>query len=124
MTTKSFHLGDILSVTTGILVSPDHMGGVYKILNFMTGENLFTHQLPRVCNEAKPILIKQHPWLAEVTGEGITGDNWKPWLDGLVAAHGEFLSVSPMNRDEHERIDPISELAEKIHPDNIITINT
>lgn len=29
---KEFHLGDVLSVTTGLLVSPSHIEGVYKWL--------------------------------------------------------------------------------------------
>lgn len=44
---KRFHLGDVLSITTGHLLSPRHMEGVYEILNHMTGDQLFTHQLPR-----------------------------------------------------------------------------
>jgi hypothetical protein len=37
-TTRAFHLGDILSVTTGCLVSPRGIAGVCDILNWMTGE--------------------------------------------------------------------------------------
>jgi len=47
MATKDFHISDILSITDGRLVSTRHMDGIYEILNFMTGDNLFTHQLPR-----------------------------------------------------------------------------
>lgn len=34
MTARNFHLGDILSITTGRLVSRRHMEGVYDLLNF------------------------------------------------------------------------------------------
>ena len=64
MQTKQFHLGDVLSITTGRLVSPRHIDGVYDILNFMTGDNLFTHQLPRAFDECKPYLVAQFPQLA------------------------------------------------------------
>lgn len=64
--TKDFHIGDILSVTTGRLVSPEHIGGVYKILNWMTSENLMTHQLPRASRECEPFLKAQHPDLSEI----------------------------------------------------------
>lgn len=37
---KAFHIGDVLTVTTGRLVSPRHMYGVYEILNFLTGDRL------------------------------------------------------------------------------------
>src|SRR3989338_2928760 len=64
MQTKQFHLGDVLSIATNRLVSPRHIDGVYDILNFMTGDNLFTHQLPRASDECKPYLVKQFPQLA------------------------------------------------------------
>src|SRR3989344_6645903 len=64
MQTKEFHLGDVLSITTGRLVSPRHIDGVYDILTFMTGDTLFTHQLPRASDECKPYLVKQFPQLA------------------------------------------------------------
>ena len=75
MKTKKFHLGDVLSITTGRLVSPRHMDGVYDILNFMTGDNLFTHQLPRASDECKPHLLAQFPQLAEVDTSGVNGKN-------------------------------------------------
>ena len=63
MQTKEFHLGDVLSITTGRLVSPRRMDGIYDILNFMTDSNLFTHQLSRAINECKPHLLGQFPQL-------------------------------------------------------------
>lgn len=119
---KEFHIGDILSVTTGCLVSPRHIGGVYDILNFMTGESIYTHQIPRVGREAAPVLLKQHPQLVEVDATGVEPDNFKSWLAEQVKRYGEMLPVQPMTADEHESIDPMSELAEKIHPDRIMVI--
>ena len=43
MTTKTFHISDILSVTTEVLLSTRRMEGVHD--NWMTGDDLFTHQL-------------------------------------------------------------------------------
>lgn len=63
MKTKKFHLGDILSITTGILFSPRGVEGVYDILGFMTGNDLYTHQLPRASDECLPHLKYQHPEL-------------------------------------------------------------
>lgn len=124
MTARPFHLGDVLSVTTGLLVSPRHMNGVYDILNFMTGDNLYTHQLPRASRECKPHLLQQHPCLATISSDGIGPDNWEPWLKGLIAIHGEQLLVAPLPLDAHERIDPLSELVEKVHPDRIVVVQT
>lgn len=59
--TKNFHIGDILSITTDFLVSPRGMDGIYDILNFITNDNLFTHQLPRVAKECRPFLLGKYP---------------------------------------------------------------
>ena len=119
---KQFHIGDILTVTTGKLVSLRHMEGVYEILNFMCGDSLYTHQLPRASKECRPYLIAQHPQLAAVTGDEVTPENFGEWLAAQVATHGEYLPVNPLPAHAHEFIDPLSELAEKVHPDRIIPI--
>src|SRR5579871_5263795 len=56
--TRKFHLSDVLTVTTGLVLSNRHMEGVYDILNYMTGESLFTHQLPRAMVACRPSLFR------------------------------------------------------------------
>lgn len=118
MTTKRFHLGDVLTVTTGCLVSRDHVGGIYNILNWMTGDNLFTHQLPRAMDECQPHLKAQHPDLADVQVPEFDGDDRdeikaevEAWLAAQVARFGEFRDVAPLNAGDHTVIDPLTELA-------------
>lgn len=121
---RDFDLGDILSVTTGKLVSPRHIAGVYDILNFMTGESLFTHQLPRVGREASPVLLAQHPQLADIDHSSVGPGKWEAWLAEQVAKYGAKLPVRPMNIDQHERIDPMSEAAEIFPPDKIVVVRS
>jgi hypothetical protein len=119
MTSRPFRLGDILTITTGRLVSPRHMDGVYDILNWMTGDNLFTHQIPRATDECRGPLLAQHPDLAGVAAPGKFGDGSKgsakqavdAWLAGQVAAYGEMREVEPLHPDDHTRIDPMAEIA-------------
>ncbi len=110
--TARFHLGDILSVTTGRLVSNRHIDGVYDVLNHMTGDNLFTHQLPRASEECKPHLMAQHPDLAEVPVpdefDGVA--HVESWLAEQVARFGEYRDVAPLAAGDHTRIDPLTEL--------------
>lgn len=121
--TKDFHLGDILSITTGRLVSLRHMSGVYDILNWMTGESLYTHQLPRVVREAEPVLLAALPQLAAVEVPDFpVPERVATWLAEQVALYGETLPVPKLTADQHESIDPMSELAERVHPDKIIAI--
>lgn len=108
MQMKEFHLGDVLSITTHRLVSPRHMEGIYDILNFMTGDNLFTHQLPRASDECEPHLLEQFPQLKEVDASGVNEENYQQWLADQVTKYGEKLTVKPLPTDVHEVKHPIS----------------
>lgn len=121
---RDFHIGDVLSITGDKLVSPRLIEGVYDILNFMTGDNLYTHQLPRAMRECRPYLLQRHPQLADVDESTVTEETWRAWLDEQIARFGETLPVSPLPEHAHEVIDPMSELAEKVHPDRIIVIDS
>lgn len=122
--TKEFHISDVLSITTGRLVSTRHIGGVYDILNWMSGENLFTHQLPRVGREAGHVLLAAFPELAaaQEDAERVTADNCDNFVAKMVARFGATRKVPKLNDGQHESIDPMSELVEKVHPDKIITV--
>jgi hypothetical protein len=112
VTTRSFHVGDILTVTTGRLVSPRHVDGVYDICNFMTGDNLFTHQLPRAMDECAPSLREHFPDLAAVeVPEEFSGEEAvAEWLAGVVAEHGETRDVTPLAPEDHMHMNPFAEL--------------
>lgn len=97
--TREFDLADILSVTTGILLSHRHVDGVYEILSHMTGQNLFTHQLPAAADRCKPVLLEQHPQLAAITVPDTSGDvdALLQWLATQEAAYGTPLEVTPLD---------------------------
>ncbi len=120
MNTQRFHLGAVLSFTTGILMCK--IDDVYRIAQHLTGEPIWTHQLGRVMDESKPHLLQQFPALAAATCEGVTPENFEQRLRDMVASYGEWFDVAPMPKDAHESIDPISELAEKVHPDRISVV--
>ena len=122
MNAKSFHLGDVLSITTGLLVSPRHMEGIYDILNFMTGDDLYTHQLPRATGECRPILLRQHPQLAEVAVPTLTPETWEGWLLEKEACFGSFLDVLPLAAGEYLAIDPIKELEAMVGEEKVIVV--
>jgi hypothetical protein len=109
---REFHIGDILSLITGRLVSPRHMDGIYDMCDFMTGEPNMTHQLPRVVDESAPSLREQFPDLAAIEiPDDLEGETAVyAWLDGQVATHGETRMVRPLDPKDHTSINPISEL--------------
>lgn len=110
--TKPFHIGDILSVTTGCLVSPRGIAGVYDILNYLTGEDLYTHQLPRAMRACRPALIAAFPQLAAADMRGVTPYNHDARLAAAVATYGETLPVATLARGTYARQEPIAELLE------------
>lgn len=124
---REFHLSDILSITTGRLLSRRGMEGIYGILGFMTGETLYTHQLPRAIEVCAPELLKQHPQLVGVAPEAnLKGDDdvdaWVAWQAGV---HGKRLSVVALEPGVYEVKDPIAELIEMRggNDEGIIVIN-
>lgn len=122
MASKKFHLGDLLSVSTDILLSPTKMDGVYDILNYMTSDDLFTHQLPRASRECRPVLLEQHPWLADVDASQVNTENWQEFLAEMVAKYGEWHEVIPMPPDDHEVKDPIQEAIDLMGEDRVIVV--
>ncbi len=138
---KTFHISDVLSVTTGRLVSSRHMDGIYDILNFLTGDNLFTHALPRAIRECEPWLRTQFPQLfpdnplmegliaglvnnldqvsKEESSAVIT-----EWVEKVRAAHQlpEYLPIYEMGSDMHTRIHPIDELVAMVGVDKVIAV--
>lgn len=144
MKMRKFHIGDVLSVTTGRVVSTRGMSGIYDILNFMTGDNLFTHQLPRADKECKPYLLEQFPQLDSPEMQFALGELIKMlntpsgkkepnelvlgWLSKLTSGEygvkcEEMLEVKPLSNNAHLVRDPIKEAIEMMdHPEKVIVI--
>lgn len=111
----AFALGDVLSITTDRLVSRDHIGGVYRILGYMTGENLYTHQLPRAAEECKPALLVQHPQLKDIdVPEFRDKEHVYLWLTEQEDRYGETLDIDPLILKQGDYSDPLGELCDRI----------
>ena len=142
---KLFHISDVLSVTTGRLVSSRHMDGIYEILNFLTGDNLFTHQLPRAMNECKPWLRSTFPGMMDNSPgmserlddmdrriKAVPQDREhiavviRDWVEDLRIALKlpEMLPVYEMGEEMHTRIDPVEELEAMVGKDRVIVVSS
>ncbi len=118
---REFPLSDILSVTTERLLSRRHMDGLYDLLGYMTGESLFTHQLPRANDACKPVLLAQHPQLEGVTlPEGIDAPDIMAWLANAEREYGETLLVQPLSFWEHQN--PIEELCDMVGSEKVFVV--
>ncbi|MDD5540978.1 MAG: hypothetical protein PHG61_09840 [Candidatus Marinimicrobia bacterium] len=119
---RQYHIADVLSITTGKLLSPRLMEGVYDILDYMTGDNIYTHQLPRAGRECAPWLLKRHPFLAEIKVDHIDQDNWEIEIEKIIQRYGRTIEIEPIPKDEHDHIDPITEVEKLMGKDKIIII--
>lgn len=82
--TRTFPLADVLSVTTPLLLSARKVDGLTDLLDWMTGDRLELWQLPRAADEARPVLIEQHPFLADLQ---------PPAGLGLIALHAWLVTA-------------------------------
>ena len=121
-TKRQFHLGDILSITTGCLLPPGGLDGVYAILKFMTRDDVYTNQIPRFCDECRPYLFKQHPQLKNVDASNVNPINCKQWIEEQIEIFGEYLEVEVIPMDDHKKKDYVEELKEQFGENNVIEI--
>lgn len=119
MPSKTYPLAVILNFADGRLLTS--LDDVYTFANYMTGDNLFTHQLPRACRAIELALKKQLPFLASpafvkdqemltrsldgaVDAKAIIAD----WLKDMAGSYGPEHAVTPLA--EWMQQDPISEM--------------
>lgn len=95
---RNFHLSDILTVTTGVMISTRGREGLDDILRYMTG-NSATFQMEAIWagQVCAPNLLEQHPqlenigWAPPISKEDLPG-----WLAARIREFGEFLPVRPI----------------------------
>jgi hypothetical protein len=104
-TTRVFDIADILTITTKRLLGHRHMDGLYEILSYMsymTGDPIFTHQLPTAADACRPALFEQHPQLGEIeVPEDVDVPELEAWLAGVERRYGMTLPVAPLAEWRH-----------------------
>ena len=128
---KQFHIGAIISIVDGRLVGKNRMNDVREILNYMTDDSLFTHQLLRAGTECAPILVNAlgatidfdqiKTSLDEVmknSTDDNRGDKIGEWLEQQAELYGALHNVPKCTN--YEAKDSLAELAEMIPPEKII----
>lgn len=138
--TKQFPLRVLLTVTTGRLltksVSPNDngIGDLHNILEWMTNDSIWTHQLPRFGDECKPWLLRWFPNLAlAATDESLTAldkvieargaeEGVEAWLRTIQPRLNLKYDVPRIPQDDHEHKDPYDEIVQMRGTDEGITI--
>lgn len=118
---KPFSIEQVLSIVGGKLLC--NIGGIYEILNHMTQDTIYTHQIPRACDECNPWLLRWFPQLADYDDSSVTPENVKEWVRAMVKKYGETLEVDSIPRDDHEIIDPIKEAEKMFGKHHVITVD-
>jgi len=119
MNTKNFTIGAVLTVTTGIVLTRD-FGEAHALMDHLTGDSLFTHQLPRAADPCKAALLAQFPALASVTPPENARDTWEAWLETEAAILGTSFDVAPMSGWESRN--PMTEAEEMFGKGRVGTV--
>lgn len=139
MTSKLFHIYEIMSAYSGILFPAAYEGGhgidgVYNVLDFMCGEDLHTVALPRVRKEVAPYIKAQCPWIETATLELKEAMQHSSYHHGdgkfdeiaakVVAPYETWHALIPMHHEDHEVLNPVEDIERLVgNADNVIEIN-
>lgn len=102
---KKFKIEVVLSAVTGKLMCK--MDDIYEILNFLTGDNLFTHQLPRAGKVVRGPVFRQHPFLKDIDVSEVNTENVWDKVAEIKAKHPNEILLMPIENWTH--INPIDE---------------
>ena len=125
-TTKDFPTLAVLSVTSGrLLTQPkdasegNGIDQIYEVLEWMSDDLPFTHQLWRFIEECKPWIYQWHPeiieadkWIENKLIEKCEAEDVKACQTAMLAKFGETITLQKIPQGYHEIKDPIDELFE------------
>ncbi len=103
-----FTAGEILSVATGRMSCG--MDRIYKVLNFLTGDNLLWPQLPRAVDFCQKYVAEKYPWTQTVDFSWLTNETEDDWIGSVMDRFGNSFDLEPF--PGWERQDPLDELRE------------
>jgi len=129
---RDFHLSDVLSATTGRLVSTRHMDGIYDIMGFVTGDpGISTIGLAMEFERVKGEILNQHPQLRDAAATFPNLDSISDrkkreqaiagWLDQQVKKFGETLEIKPAQVAIALDLDEQTDFVRSINPKINIT---
>ena len=122
MEKRTFTLGQILSITTGYLLAENQIKDVYEIVDYLTGVQHWTHQLPRACKVCRVEVFKQHPELEKVDTSDYQKEKWKEWLAKQREIFGDSFELTPMPPGEYEAVNPVKEAVEMVGEDKVLLV--
>lgn len=115
MTKKKFTIATIISGVYGTLLT--NVANLYTLYNYMTGDNLFTHQLPRALTVCAPYILKELPQLENFRNHiaEITPENYTAYIIKATEMFGYELEISSLPEGVWEHKDAVAEMLEKMN---------
>jgi hypothetical protein len=98
------------------------MTEVYNICNFLTGDELYTHQLPRAQDILKPWIFEQLPQLRDWDDSKINRKNWPKFVELAKKRYGETLPLTPLPPERWTYIDAVEELRAMFGDNKVIVV--
>jgi hypothetical protein len=96
---RKFHVGDVLSVTTRVMLSPRDEEGLRDILAYVSGrEELLKapmEDLIEAAPECEAWLHAQYPWIRP---NALVGKDWREWVPWNEVRFGAEMWVQPIPR--------------------------
>jgi hypothetical protein len=124
---RTFHISVVLSVLTGRLLCK--MDDIYDILDYMTNDELYTHQLPRVSQEIAPHIWEQTQLPKEIEQQCAellskqSEEYYAQFINEMATQYGDYFELYPVHSEDHEQIDPVDELLQMRPDAKIIAVN-
>lgn len=137
---RKFSLRAILQLTTRLYMGD--MSAIYQALNFLTGDDLYTHQLPRAMEECEKSVEEQFPQfhtedfleklkmyqeVIKASDPGKGGADHQlitdGWIYSMEADYGKEFDLYPMLPYQYTHQDCLSELMDMVTPEKIVVFN-
>jgi hypothetical protein len=100
---KEFHLGDLLTVSTGRLYSPKLILGTKEFMDYLFSTDVPISMVPRASVLCRPFILAQFPWLSEIElteqSQLTSTEQIKNWITSQVSRYGEKHSVKKLPSD-------------------------
>lgn len=110
---REFPLADVLSVTTGMVLTRRGGEALDDILNWATGDQLSWWQAPRAADACIEAFTSQHPFLADLVPlDGLDKPDLYAWLLAAEVEHGETVTLTPLADWVHQ--DATAELLDRV----------
>lgn len=135
---KEFSFSEILTVTSGRYVCDD-FGRAQELMSHVMGSDIFTHQIPRIAEPCKRMLIEQFPlfdspeilfavgklilMLDTEEGKKNPQNLILGWLSPLITEHGDSFMVKPDESGAFYYENPVDEAADLFGAENVLVIN-